>query len=321
MKRSLFCLAVFFFSLSAFAQTNSLLTNSRQVQNEYPGRGLVAVANDPGKVTISWRYLPSDSPAAAFDLYRKINKGKIQKVNNEPLLNATCFTDVVGPSANITYYLRLAGKRENIASYNLSTQLAQHPYLSIPMKAVAGDTAWRYAPNDASLGDIDGDGEYELIIKRENRGFDNSHRGLCHGGALLEAYRLNGQFLWRVDLGENIRQGAHYTPFMVYDFDGDGKAEIAVRTAEGTTFADGTSIADVNNDGITDYVDRNPDSPTFGMITRGPEFLSVIEGATGKELARVDFISRGQPGEFGDSSANRSDRFLGGAGYFDGRRP
>ncbi len=108
---------------------------------------------------------------------------------------------------------------------------------------------------------------------------------------------------------------------MVYDFDGDGKAEIAVRTAEGTVFGDGTVIGDTDGDGITDYVDRDPESPTYGKILAGPEFLSVIDGETGRELARAPFISRGEPFEFGDNKGNRVDRFLGGAGYFDGARP
>ena len=95
-------------------------------------------------------------------------------------------------------------------------------------------------------------------------------------------------------LGSNIRQGIHYTPFIVYDLNGDGKAEIAVRTSEGTVFGDGTKIGDVNQDGITDYVDRAPQSATYGRIITGPEFLSIIEGRTGKEVARTDYIYRGE---------------------------
>lgn len=294
---------------------------SKEMEKEKPGRGLIAIKQPDGKVSISWRYLETDPLDIAFDLFKQNKKGKAVKINTKPIIKSTYFTDSTLTINEVTYYLRICANNINLAEYKLTKQLAQQPYISIPMQAFAGDTSWAYQPNDASVGDVDNDGEFEIIVKRDNHGYDNSHRGLCNGGTLLEAYKLNGTFLWRVDLGINIRQGAHYSPFMVYDFDGDGKSEIAVRTAEGTRFGDGQIIGDVNKDRITDYVDHNPASSTFGMITQGPEFLSVIEGATGKELARADFISRGAPGEFGDTNANRSDRFLGGAGYFDGVHP
>lgn len=99
--------------------------------------------------------------------------------------------------------------------------------------------------------------------------------------------------MWRVELGPNIRQGTHYISFIVYDLDGDGKAELAVRTSELTKFGDGTVIGDVDGDGITYYVNTNPESGAYGKILDGPEFLSIIDGTTGAELARTDYISRG----------------------------
>lgn len=295
---------------------------SKEIQKEKLGRGLVALHQGDGVVTVSWRLLESDSLDTAFDIYRQSKKGKAVKVNSSPIINSTFFKDsLVKIETDQTYILKKHKETQALAQYTLTPKIAQKPYFVIPMQAVVGDSLWKYAPNDATVADLDGDGEYELIIKRENGGFDNSHRGLAKGGCLIEAYKLDGTFMWRMNLGMNIRQGAHYTQLMVFDFDGDGKAEIAVKTAEGTTFGDGTTIGDTNNDGRTDYVDRNPDSKTYGMITEGPEFLSVIKGTTGKELARTNFISRGMPFEFGDNQGNRVDRFLGGAGYFDGLRP
>jgi rhamnogalacturonan endolyase len=224
----------------------------REIQKEKPGRGLIALNHGDGKVSVSWRYLESDSLHIAFDLYRKDKHGLMRKLNKEPIHKSTYFIDQSGFSGEVTYYLRINGYSNNVAGYKLTPRLAEHPYLSIPMQPVTGDTAWSYRPNDASVGDLDGDGEYELVIKRESNGYDNSHRGVCKGGPLLEAYTLSGDFLWRVDLGINIRQGAHYTPFMVYDFDGDGKAEIAVRTAEGTRFANDKTISDTDRDGISE---------------------------------------------------------------------
>lgn len=296
---------------------------SDRIQKEQLGRGLTAIHQGKGKVCVSWRYLDKDPIDIAFDLYRRMEGEEAVRLNAEPLTQSTFFIDTeVDVSKNNTYILKInTSSTEQSSEYALTSERAKYPYLRIPIQAIPGDKDWRYAPNDASVGELDGDGEYELVIKRENRGFDNSHNGLCTGGPILEAYKLDGQMLWRVDLGENIRQGAHYTQFMVYDFDGDGKAEIAVKTAEGTRFGDGTVIGDTDGDGITDYVDRNPHSSTYGKILQGPEFLSIIEGSTGKELARAPYISRGEPGEFGDRKGNRVDRFLGGAGYFDGLRP
>ncbi len=329
MKKSL--LLYLFISLICSlccAQDNSLTTikkgpnYSDNIQKENLSRGLIAIANQKGQVAVSWRFLPSDGIEASFDVYRSVKGKKGKKINSKPLINSTFLLDT---SADITkdlsYILYETGTKHKIAEYKLIPEKAKLSYISIPVKQIPGDSLWRYSPNDAAVGDLDGDGDLEIILKRENSGKDNSFRGVCDGGPVIEAYELDGTFLWRIYLGINIRQGAHYTQMMVYDFDGDGKAELAVKTAEGTLFADGKIIGDVNGDGITDYVDRDPSSRTYGKIMTGPEFFSVIEGLTGKELARADYIPRGAPNEFGDTHGNRVDRFLGGVGYFDGQRP
>ena len=290
-----------------------------KIQKEQLNRGLVAIHNGGGKVTVAWRYQESDPLDVAFDLYR----GDV-KLNDAPLVKSTFFTDTqVDTTVDNTYTVRLAGQSavEPGASYTLTSARAAKPYLEIPIKPVEGFAEGYYTPNDATVGDLDGDGEYEIVVKLETRTYDNSRAGICNEGLLIDAYKLDGTFLWRVDLGLNIRQGAHYTQMSLYDFDGDGKAELAVKTAEGTKFGDGTVIGDTDGDGRTDYRDLDPQSRTYGMVLDGPEFLSVIEGTTGKELARADFISREDQISFGDLEGNRVDRFLGGAGYFDGQRP
>lgn len=321
----LILLFVFILPLTAMSQESNFLkipNYSGNIQKEKLGRGLTAIHHGNGEVAVSWRFLESDPLNMAFDLYRQSNHGKVVKINRVPITKSTWFNDTGAKALqNNTYILKKSGHKDVLAQYSLTPRLAEKPFLSIPMQPIPGDSDWRYAPNDASAGDLDGDGEYDLVIKRENGGHDNAFRGLSRGTTILEAYKINGTFMWRVDLGPNIRQGAHYTWFVVYDLDGDGKSEIAVRTAEGTRFGDGTIIGDTDNDGVTDYVDRNPDSKTFGKIMHGPEFLSVIDGRTGKELARTNYISRGLPDEYGDTEGNRVDRFLGGVGYFDGLRP
>ncbi len=179
------------------------------------------------------------------------------------------------------------------------------PYLSIPLQTLPGHT-----PNDASVGDLDGDGEFEIVLKQEMRGRDNSQAGTT-GESKLEAYTLDGRFLWRINLGKNIREGAHYTQFMVYDLDGDGKAEIVCKTADGTIDGTGTAIGDPGAD------HRN----ASGFILEGPEFLTVFEGATGKALATTGYIPpRGRAADWGDDRGNRVDRFLAAVAYLDGSR-
>ncbi|WP_231686983.1 family 16 glycoside hydrolase [Bacillus sp. JCM 19034] len=169
-----------------------------------------------------------------------------------------------------------------------------------------------YHANDASVGDLDGDGQYEIILKWEpNNAKDNSHSGFTDE-VFLDAYKLDGTLLWRIGLGKNIRAGAHYTQFLVYDFNGDGKAEVAMKTADGTVDGTGAVIGDAN----ADY--RNEG----GYILEGPEYLSIFDGETGKELDRVDYYPpRGDVCDWGDCYGNRVDRFLAGVAYLDGERP
>ncbi len=297
---------------------------SAKMQKEQLNRGLVAIHNGEGKVSVSWRYQESDPIDVAFDLYRKSGNGEQVKLNAAPISESTFYIDEnVDVTVDNVYTVKVVGANEieSGVEYALTAQRAEKPYLEIPIKEVEGYEYGHHTPNDASVADLDGDGDLEIVVKLETRTYDNSRAGIAEEGLLIDAYELDGTFMWRVDLGLNIRQGAHYTQMSLYDFDGDGKAELAVKTAEGTKFADGSVIGDTDGDGRTDYRNLEPESRTYGMILDGPEFLSVIDGATGKELARADYISREDTFSFGDDEGNRVDRFLAGAGYFDGKRP
>ena len=180
------------------------------------------------------------------------------------------------------------------------------PYLSIPLKTPAG-----YSPNDASVGDLDGDGEYEIVLHQVGRGRDNSQAGTTTE-PILEAYKLDGTLLWRINLGKNIREGADYTQFLVYDLDGDGKAEVMCKTADGTVDGKGKVIGDASKDYRNDR----------GFVLDGPEFLTVFDGRTGAALATVDYVPpRGKVADWGDNTGNRADRFLACVAYLDGERP
>ena len=287
-------------------------TASAQREMESLGRGVVAIPQDDGKtVFVSWRLLGTDPDDVSFNVYRVSAGAEPLRVNPELLKDAT---NLVDPGVNskepVSYFVRPVqdGKEQApSASFRLAADAPARPYLSIPLQTLPGHT-----PNDASVGDLDGDGDYEIILKQEMRGRDNSQAGRT-GESKLEAYRLDGRFLWRINMGKNIREGAHYTQFMVYDLDGDGKAEIVCKTADGTVDGQGTTIGDANAD------HRNEQ----GFILDGPEFLTVFEGTTGKALATTEYIPpRGGNGSaWGDNRGNRVDRFLACVAYLDGSRP
>jgi rhamnogalacturonan endolyase len=279
-------------------------------QMEHLGRGLVAIHPEDGKVFLSWRLFGTDPAGIAFNIYRRSAGAAAVKLNDKPLTRATCFTDTTADLSKPTaYFVRpvVDGKeQEPSAPFRLPADPPVRAYLSIPLKTLPGHT-----PNDAAVGDLDGDGEYEIVLKQEQRPRDNSQRGTT-GETKLEAYKLDGAFLWRINLGKNIREGAHYTQFLVYDLDGDGKAEVICKTADGTVDGVGTVIGDPKAD------HRNPD----GYVLDGPEYLTVFEGATGKALATVDYLPpRGKVEDWGDRYGNRVDRFLACVAYLDGGRP
>lgn len=162
------------------------------------------------------------------------------------------------------------------------------------------------------MADLDGDGKYEVIQTwSPSNAKDNSQSGYT-GNVYVDAYKLDSTKLWRIDLGRNIRAGAHYTQVLAYDFDGDGKAEVSLKTADGTTDASGTVIGDAN----ADY--RN----SAGYVLAGPEFLTVFKGGTGTILDTVAYEpERGLVASWGDNYGNRVDRFLAAVAYLDGEHP
>src|SRR6185295_1893706 len=196
------------------------------------GRGVIAIKSGDGKVFVSWRLLGPDPDDLAFNLYRALDGGAPVKLNRGPIQDTTNFVDAdPKPNQSGAYFVRpvLKGQEQTAsAPFTLKAGVPARPYVSVPLQTPAG-----YTPNDASVGDLDGDGEYEIVLHQAGRGRDNSQSGTT-SEPILEAYKLDGTLLWRINLGKNIREGAHYTQFMVYDLDGDGKAEVACKTADGT---------------------------------------------------------------------------------------
>lgn len=309
---------------AAIAQPNY---NYSKLQKEKLGRGVIAIRENESDVIVSWRYLSSDPIKTAFNVYRNG-----EKLTERPVSTGTLFRDHNPSTASATYEVRpvLKGKETHHidGSYILPAN-APNGYLDIPLQkpadgiTPAGDI-YTYTPNDASIGDVDGDGEYEILLKWDpSNSHDNSHDGYT-GEVLIDCYKLSGQHLWRINLGKNIRAGAHYTQFMVYDLDGDGKAEVVMRTADGTIDGKGNIIGDAQADyreaGTFDK--KRNRTVNQGRIFKGKEYLTVFSGLTGEALKTIDYIpQRGNLKAWGDNRANRSDRFLACIAYLDGIHP
>ncbi|RKS08451.1 hypothetical protein DFP74_4149 [Nocardiopsis sp. Huas11] len=291
------------------AATSSSATDiveARQAENL--DRGVVSVAGADGNL-VTWRLLGDDDPATAFNVYRD---GEL--ITPEPLTGATNHLDA-GASSGAAYTVAAVVDGEEQPTSAPSLAFADG-HLDVPLDRPQGGSVhgsdYTYDANDASVGDLDGDGQYEIVLKWDpTNAKDNSQSGHT-GPVLIDAYSLDGTRLWRIDLGVNIRAGAHYTQFQVYDYDGDGSAEVAMKTADGTRDGEGTVIGDAGAD------HRN----SGGYVLSGPEYLTVFEGTTGRALDTADYVpARGNVADWGDGYGNRVDRFLAGTAYLDGEQP
>jgi len=333
MKKLLLLFVLLVTNIGMYAQAKYDL---KKMSTEKPDRGVVAIRTADDKVLISWRILNSDHKREAFDVYRNG-----VRLTPQPLTQGGSFFIDEQPLHNedAVYEVRVTNsKASTIAAVGQFALCSDAPVGYIPIKLEKpqgskvpimegtqsrpnrnglpnwnGGGRWRntgeygYSANDASVGDVDGDGQYEIILKWEpTNAHDNAHDGYT-GPTLLDCYRMNGEKLWRINLGKNIRSGAHYVPFIVYDLDGDGRAELMVKTADGTIDGQGTVIGD----STADY--RNK----VGRILDGPEYITVFDGLTGRALDTKPYIpQRGDLSSWGDTRGNRSERYLAGVGYF-----
>jgi rhamnogalacturonan endolyase len=289
-----------------------------QRRMEFLTRGVVAVHQGEGKVFVGWRMIGNEPDGISFNVYRSTGDDHPVRLNPKPLTASTNFTDTSADlTKRVSYFVTavLEGKEQPPSKpITLPANPPARQYIEVPLKTPSG-----YAPGDASAGDLDGDGEYELVVHMVGRSRDNAHAGMTDP-PILHAYRFDGTHLWSINLGRNIREGAHYTQFIVYDLDCDGFAEVTCKTADGTVDGAGQVIGDAKGDWVG----------SDGRVLKGPEFLTVFDGRTGAALHTVDYIPpRGDVGGWGgiggnggnDTIGNRVDRFLACAAYLDGRRP
>ena len=301
-----------------------------QLNLEHLNRGVVAF-RDGAQVIVSWRTLSADAIGQPFDVFRNG-----QKLNTAPLTKGgSFFIDSQPLTVDATYEVR-GGSCDGSFTLKADTP---NGYLPLKLqKPAAGTTpdgeTFTYSANDASVADVDGDGQYEIILKWDpSNAHDNAHDGYT-GPTLFDCYRLDGTLLWRIDMGINIRSGAHYVPFIAYDLDGDGKAEFMVKTSDGTR--DG--LGQIIGDSLADYRHRAPENaqnptperewskynkqgrPKTGRILTGTEYITVFNGLTGEAMDTKPYIpERGNLKDWGDDYANRSDRMLAAVGYLDGK--
>jgi rhamnogalacturonan endolyase len=304
-------------------------------------RGVVAVHQTDGSVFVSWRLLASDPTGVGFNLYRETQApgsdrtdwgafasqrdagAGVVKLNDAPLTGATWWLDRSPALHRATAYVVRpvvdGVEGEPSRPFRLAAGAPPLPYVSIALQTPDG-----YTPGDSSLADLDGDGDYEIIVKQEGRAQDNSRSGQTDP-VLLQAYDFDStgsRLLWQIDLGRNIRGGAHYTQFIAYDLDGDGRAELACKTGDGTVDGAGQVIGDP----AADHRNEN------GFIISGPEFLTLFDGLSGAALATVPYVPSRHPTVaeptpeqqqeiWGDPRGNRIDRFLAGVAYLDGEHP
>ena len=303
-------------------------------QMEKLGRGVVAVPFTNGGTgrLVTWRILGTDDMTnTRFDVYRNGSRiAQNLKVSN--------YKDASG-TATSKYHVVVKVNGEEVETTE-PVQAWTNVWMKLPLDrpaegAVSGGT---YSPNDCSVGDVDGDGEYEIFVKWDpSTSKDNSQGGVTDN-VYIDCYKLNGKKLWRIDLGRNIRAGAHYTQFQVYDYDGDGKAEMICKTAPGSLDGTGVYVNQATDSATIKAADNTKDwaAAGGGRINGGHEYLTVFDGLTGKAINTIAYYpnrngtatlsaasgtknwdTRSGKSDTG-SYGNRGERYLAATAYIDG---
>ena len=300
--------------VSGAAETQKLIDNKPEMKRpmENLDRGLVAVTTENGNF-ISWRWLGYESLEVKYNLYKNGTK-----LNEEPM-SLTNYTDTSGKATDKYSVSTVVDGVESPKCDEVSVW--DKGYFEIPVDKPAdspvGTNPGIYRPGDVSVGDLDGDGDMEIVLKWDSIDIDAGKGGVTNN-CIIDAYELDGTKMWRIDLGMNIRQGPHDTQFIVGDFDGDGAAEVSMRTADGTVAGDGTVIGDAKKD----WRDSN------GKNLEGPLYNTVFKGSDGSVIDSIPYFqqSKGKYSDgtewdissWGDDWGNRSERYLGGYACFDG---
>lgn len=303
--QSLFVLLLLIFASVTFAQRPM----------EKLDRSVVAQKVSNG-VYVNWRITSDEWYNTSYKLYR--DGSLIFTATNT---GASNYLDAAG-TINSKY--SVSSVRNGIESaQSAQASVLTRTYLEIPVRDIKSLGKTQYYLNDATTADLDGDGQYEIIVKRMNRDWSATNTNFTY----FEAYKLDGTFMWAIDVGPNITMDVEIN-IAAFDFDGDGKAEVFMRSSDGTIFGldknnqNGTPVGDRNGDGYINYRQAPFNGiGGDGFMNAGPEYLSLIDGMTGKELDWANFIPRGTSGDWGDDYGHRANKFFFGAPYLDGKKP
>lgn len=305
-------------------------------QMEKLDRGLIAIKTDGG-VYLSWRLFDSeDNIFGSADKNVSFNVYRDGKKISEVATKTNYVDSTVGTNYSVAPVINgVEGEKCNpVTAYNNS-------YFDIPLLKPDDETiydpsnnklaTYSFFPADCSTGDVDGDGEYEIIVKWTSYERDvgtPAYSGTVH----LAAYKLDGTKLWKndIELGKNVYSSAHTLQFLVYDFDGDGKSEVICQTSLGSKDGQGKYVSnaaqtDEEIKAITDKENSTADyRSSSGVITKGEEFLTVFNGETGAAMDTISLpTTRGSENgvDYGDDFGNRSNRFVSDIAYLDGEKP
>ena len=323
-------------------------------QMEKLDRGLVVVPTSGTANFISWRLLGTDDKAnTTFDLLRdgvviasNLSKTNYQDAQGSATARYQVVTKVNGTETETSAELMPWGKKFLSLKLDRPQGGTDTKWTNTDASVGPMNATYGYYPNDMSVGDVDGDGQYELFLKWESTHAQDNSRSLgATGNTFIDCYRLDGSRLWRIDLGQNIRDGAHYTQFMVYDFDGDGKAEMMCKTATASKDGQGNYVNQAATDASIKQHDNTKDyRNSGGHILQGPEYLTVFDGQTGKAIhttwylpgragtgsktssgssateggSELGKVSTFPNGFWGDNYGGRSERFLGAVAHING---
>lgn len=304
-----------------------LQVKAQQVK-ERLNRAPVAVTASNG-ILVSWRSLIDDKEGTTFNVSRngkRVASGITTKTN---------FLDAEGKTGDV-YVVETVCQNQIVEKSECKAWGSIFTKISIskpPVQTAANGTKGYYRPDDASVGDLDGDGDYEIVLRWiPNNSNDNGHNGFT-SPCIFDAYEMDGTLLWRLNLGLNIRSGNHYSPFLVYDFDGDGKAEFICKTAPGTIDGVGRYVSEASAD---DRIKAVNNSKVYvnaaGHVFGGEEFLTVFDGQNGAAKNTIWYAPNrsmnvgGEKMEYGDwetvmgkpTNYNRGERYNAAVAYLDG---